>query len=110
MDAANLGSLIALFERAVGFYASLVDINAYHQPGVEAGKKAAGEFIDLMVKVREYLSAAGGPDRTADEIAGALQCDAESVYHCCQHLVANYVEAKCEAGETPAEDRFGWAG
>lgn len=31
--------LIALFERAVSFYASLVNINAYHQPGVEAGKK-----------------------------------------------------------------------
>jgi glucose-6-phosphate isomerase len=31
--------LIALYERAVGPYASLVGINAYHQPGVEAGKK-----------------------------------------------------------------------
>jgi len=31
-----------IFERAVSFYASLVNINAYHQPGVEAGKKAAG--------------------------------------------------------------------
>ncbi|MGB0581557.1 MAG: glucose-6-phosphate isomerase, partial [Limisphaerales bacterium] len=38
----TVGVLIALFERAVGFYASLVGINAYHQPGVEAGKKAAG--------------------------------------------------------------------
>ena len=36
-----MGGLIALFERAVGFYATLVGINAYHQPGVEAGKKAA---------------------------------------------------------------------
>ena len=35
----QLGLLIALFERAVSFYASLVNINAYHQPGVEAGKK-----------------------------------------------------------------------
>ena len=33
------GLLIALFERAVGFYASLININAYHQPGVEAGKE-----------------------------------------------------------------------
>ena len=29
----TVGALIALFERAVGFYASLVGINAYHQPG-----------------------------------------------------------------------------
>ena len=37
--------LIALFERTVGLYASLVGINAYHQPGVEAGKKAAGTVL-----------------------------------------------------------------
>lgn len=28
-----VGALIALYERAVGLYASLVNINAYHQPG-----------------------------------------------------------------------------
>ncbi len=35
----SVGMLIALYERVVGFYASLIGINAYHQPGVEAGKK-----------------------------------------------------------------------
>jgi glucose-6-phosphate isomerase len=34
-DARRLGALIALFERAVGFYGELVNVNAYHQPGVE---------------------------------------------------------------------------
>ncbi len=43
-----VGMLLALFERAVGFYASFVDINAYHQPGVEAGKKAAAEILVLQ--------------------------------------------------------------
>ena len=43
----RVGLLIALFERAVGFYASLVNINAYHQPGVEAGKKAAADVIEV---------------------------------------------------------------
>jgi glucose-6-phosphate isomerase len=38
-NAFNLGALIALYERAVGFYGPLVNINAYDQPGVEAGKK-----------------------------------------------------------------------
>ena len=42
VNAKTLGMLIALFERAVSFYASLVNINAYHQPGVEAGKKSGG--------------------------------------------------------------------
>ena len=41
VNAASVGALIALFERAVGLYASFIGINAYHQPGVEAGKKAA---------------------------------------------------------------------
>lgn len=29
----SVGALIALYERAVGLYASIVNINAYHQPG-----------------------------------------------------------------------------
>ena len=51
VDARTIGALIALFERAVGFYATLVNINAYHQPGVEAGKKAAAVVLDLQRKV-----------------------------------------------------------
>jgi glucose-6-phosphate isomerase len=34
-----VGALIALYERAVGFYGSLVRVNAYHQPGVEAAPR-----------------------------------------------------------------------
>src|SRR6266508_1576604 len=45
VNAFNVGALIALYERAVGFYASLVNINAYDQPGVEAGKKAATKLL-----------------------------------------------------------------
>ena len=48
--------LIALFERAVGLYASLVNINAYHQPGVEAGKKAAENVMQSKAKYLEFLS------------------------------------------------------
>ncbi|KAG4963743.1 hypothetical protein JHK82_040420 [Glycine max] len=47
----SVGALIALYERAVGIYASLVNINAYHQPGVEAGKKAAGEVLALQKRI-----------------------------------------------------------
>ena len=45
-----------MFERAVSFYAELVDINAYDQPGVEAGKKAAAEIIEYQKKVTEILN------------------------------------------------------
>ena len=51
----TIGALIALYERAVGFYASLVNINAYHQPGVEAGKKAAASILDLQKRVIQVL-------------------------------------------------------
>jgi glucose-6-phosphate isomerase len=51
VDARTLGALIALFERAVGFYASLIGINAYHQPGVEAGKKAAAKILELQKRL-----------------------------------------------------------
>ena len=55
LNASTIGVLIALFERAVGYYANLVNINAYHQPGVEAGKKAAGAVIELQLEVLKYL-------------------------------------------------------
>ena len=63
----QLGLLIALFERAVSFYASLVNINAYHQPGVEAGKKAAGTFLETLNSVRAHddiRTADRGTDRS----------------------------------------------
>src|SRR5258705_311182 len=44
----TVGMLIALYERAVGFYATLVNVNAYHQPGVEAGKKAGASLVRLQ--------------------------------------------------------------
>src|SRR5438093_2868688 len=57
VNAFNIGALIAMYERAVGFYASLVNINAYDQPGVEAGKKAATKLLQLQKQVREKLMA-----------------------------------------------------
>jgi glucose-6-phosphate isomerase len=51
VDAFTVGMLIALFERAVGYYASLIGINAYHQPGVEAGKQAAAAILELQKKI-----------------------------------------------------------
>src|SRR5438067_13449138 len=51
VDAFHTGALIALYERAVGFYGALVNINAYNQTGVEAGKKGATELPQLRPKV-----------------------------------------------------------
>ena len=105
IDAFYLGVLIALFERAVSFYASLVNINAYHQPGVEAGKKAAGTFLETLSAVRAALASAGSP-RTAPEIATGIDADPETVFHCLNHLVANDEGVTVELGSRPAGDRF----
>ena len=90
VDAHMIGVLIALFERAVGLYASLVNINAYHQPGVEAGKKAAGTVIDLQKSVVGLLQREGR-SLTAGEIAGLLGKpeEAEMVFAILRHLAAN---------------------
>jgi glucose-6-phosphate isomerase len=58
----TVGMLIALFERAVSIYASLVNINAYHQPGVEAGKKAAAEVLNIQKNLVEYLAKSSKPE------------------------------------------------
>jgi glucose-6-phosphate isomerase len=52
----SLGQLVAFFERAVGFYASFIEVNAYNQPGVEAGKKAAEGAVSLLNKILSELS------------------------------------------------------
>lgn len=104
LDAFHLGTLIALFERAVGFYASLVNINAYHQPGVEAGKKAAGEFLNKLQQVAEALPSEGSV--TATELAGKLRIDPEDVFHSLNHLAANGRARLAGAGARPSEDQF----
>jgi glucose-6-phosphate isomerase len=85
VDAYALGGLIALFERAVGAYAALIDVNAYHQPGVEAGKKAAREVLDLSHAARKLLRAR--PYRL-DELAEALGAEAVEVLYLLERLVA----------------------
>lgn len=85
-----VGMLIALYERAVGLYGSLVNINAYHQPGVEAGKKAAASTLAIRKAILDVLKAEGSP-LTAPEIADKIgQADkAEIVFKICENLAAN---------------------
>jgi glucose-6-phosphate isomerase len=89
-----LGKLIALYERVVGFYASLVNINAYDQPGVEAGKKAATSVIALQQRLSSALKASPGKAFTADELASSVGGDAELSYKILEHLAANGVARK----------------
>ncbi|MFK7909055.1 MAG: glucose-6-phosphate isomerase [Akkermansiaceae bacterium] len=102
VNANSVGSLIALFERAVSIYALLVNINAYHQPGVEAGKAAAGIFLDLLQKVKNQITDTA---QTAAQIAAQIDADPEDVYHCLVHLAANG-QAEQDSRNSPAEDTF----
>lgn len=91
LDATSLGAVIALYERATGLYAELVNINAYHQPGVEAGKKAAGVVLDIQSKVLAKLTELKKTSYTADELAQAIGSPeaVETVYHVLEHRAAN---------------------
>ncbi|HET6574380.1 MAG TPA: glucose-6-phosphate isomerase [Fimbriiglobus sp.] len=88
IDARTVGGLIALFERAVGLYAGLVGINAYHQPGVEAGKKAAASVLSLQAQV---LAALSDTPQTAEQLAAAAGAPeaVESAFLILEHLAAN---------------------
>jgi len=104
VDARTIGALIALFERAVGLYASLIHINAYHQPGVEAGKKAAAAVLALQAKAHAALSST---PQTAAQLAAAIGAaeSAESVYLILEHLSANG-RAKLTPAADPGDATF----
>jgi len=103
-NAFSIGALIALYERAVGFYGSLVNINAYHQPGVEAGKKAATRLLEVQSSAHRQLSRGGG--KTAEEIARAIDSDPEDVFHALLHLASNDSHVQISRGEGSSEDKF----
>ena len=86
----TVGALIALYERAVGFYGFVVNVNAYHQPGVEAGKKAAAAVLDLQKQILEVLQKEGTSLSLTQlaEKAGASD-QIEVIYKIVRHLHAN---------------------
>jgi len=90
VNSRTVGALIALYERAVTLYASLVNINAYHQPGVEAGKKAAAVILDLQKRVVQLLQQENKPMYLSEiaEKLGAIE-QIEAIYQILRHLAAN---------------------
>jgi glucose-6-phosphate isomerase len=94
----------------VGLYAELIDINAYHQPGVEAGKKAAAEVLSLQSRLEALLS--DGTARTLEELAASLELSSpEALFWTLRHLCHNsrgYL-AEGDWGD-PASLRFQYGG
>ena len=91
VNAGTVGMLIALYERTVGYYASLVHVNAYHQPGVEAGKKAAATFLQLQNKMLAFLSANRGSFYSTPQLAQALDApdQAPTLFKLLEHALLN---------------------
>jgi len=87
----TIGGLIALYERAVGIYASLININAYHQPGVEAGKKAASSAIALQKEVVATVTKNRGKSYRVEDLALILgkEHETERIFKLLEHLAAN---------------------
>ena len=105
----SVGALIALFERAVGLYASLVGINAYHQPGVEAGKKAAASVLEVRKAVREHLLGKKGEAMNARQVAQeiGLSNKEDWVFKILENLAVNQPESfERVSGENSFDDCF----
>ena len=106
---AAIGRLIALFERAVGLYATLTGINAYHQPGVEAGKKAASAVLEVRKLIIRYLNANKGTGKSATQIADEIgqQEKIGWVYKILESLVINQPNIfERKSGKNTLEDLF----
>jgi len=88
---ATVGKLIALFERAVGLYASLIGINAYHQPGVQAGKQAADAVLEVQAKAVHHVRSNPAQAYSLEELAQAIGEDSEieTLFAILRHLAAN---------------------
>jgi glucose-6-phosphate isomerase len=107
VSAFTIGVLIALFERTVGLYASLIDINAYHQPGVEAGKKAATRILQHQVRILEFLDANRETAFRIEDLAPKLGIpdECETVFKICEHLAANN-RLICHNGISPFDATY----
>lgn len=109
VSAFTIGVLIALFERAVGIYAVLININAYHQPGVQAGKAAADAILQLQSKVFAFLRSNRGNSFSAEEIADklGLATEVERIFKLCNHLSQNPDRGIAkQIGPTPTTARY----
>jgi glucose-6-phosphate isomerase len=92
-----------LFERTVAIYAELIDVNAFDQPGVEAGKKAAAKVLELQKKLVAALTTAGQDVRS---LAAAVSADAADCWPILQHLAANRSAISVAHGHDPQRALF----
>ncbi len=103
LDERTLGAIVGLFERAVAIYAELIDVNAFHQPGVEAGKKAAAKVLELQKKL---FGALGAAPQDVRALSAKVDADAADCWPILQHLAANRPEVRGANAHDPAQATF----
>ena len=90
-------------------YALLIGINAYHQPGVEAGKKAASAILDVRRSVTDFLKSKAGKSFNSIQISEAIDKPDKAVwvYKILENLSINESQTiSRESKGTPFEDLF----
>jgi glucose-6-phosphate isomerase len=108
----SIGMLIALYERATGFYASLVGINAYHQPGVEAGKKAAAGFLEMQQSLLAFLRTHQGKFYSVPQLEDALNMPRQgpTLFKLLEHATLNPAKGITKKlSEKPFDSTYGCA-
>ena len=91
VDAARLGAFLALWERAVGLAAALLNLNAYDQPAVEQIKLALPPMLALKTSIVAFLADGGGQAFTLEQIMAALDADSdyENIFKWLRYLTAD---------------------
>jgi glucose-6-phosphate isomerase len=114
VDPFRFGVLTALFERTVGLYASLIGINAYHQPGVEAGKRMANAYVELQLRAFDFLRTNRKTAYTAEELADAMGVgdDAEPLFKILMHAGSNpdHDIEIAQSGDSAPDSKFRYVG
>jgi len=106
----SMGVLIALFERTVGLYANLINVNAYNQPGVELGKKSANTYIDVHHRVLFCLRENKDKLLTVEEVAkeAGIPQEVEFVYKVLERCCINKLYGvKKEKGKNVFSGKYG---
>jgi glucose-6-phosphate isomerase len=104
LNARALGALIALFERAVGLYAEVININAYNQPGVEAGKQAAAATLEAQGLLLDTLSDLPLTTEALCDLAGLD--DLLTAWRLLCRLSHQGRGVERQRGDTPRNDQF----
>ena len=93
----ELGMIIALYERAVAIYAEFININAFHQPGVQAYKLAATGELELKAKLDAAFKGLAGFTGDAAAVAAAAGVAEEAA------AVEGWLRRMAANGEASAE-------